>query len=79
MNELEFVKLRLVAKLLRDMAEKRKVVGPEELKERASELDEIAILLSKPRLTLEQQLKLFDPVKHGGEVMADRPVGNEII
>lgn len=33
----------------------------------------------KPRLTLEQKLKLFDPKKHGGEVMADAPVGREII
>ena len=33
----------------------------------------------KPRLTLEQKLRLFDPVKHGGEVMADKPVGREII
>lgn len=29
------------------------------------------------RLTLEQMLKLFDPTKHGGEVMADAPVGRE--
>ena len=32
----------------------------------------------KPRLTLEQKIKLFDPAKHGGEVMADAPVGREI-
>ena len=32
----------------------------------------------KPRLTLEQKLKLFDPAKHGGEVMADKLVGREI-
>ena len=32
----------------------------------------------KPRLTLEQKIKLFDPAKHGGEVMADPPVGREI-
>jgi antitoxin component of MazEF toxin-antitoxin module len=31
----------------------------------------------KPRLTLEQKLKLFDPARHGGEVMAAAPVGHE--
>ena len=32
----------------------------------------------KPRLTLAQKIKLFDPAEHGGEVMADAPVGREI-
>ncbi len=32
----------------------------------------------KPRLTLAQKIKLFDPAKHGGEVMVDAPVGREI-
>jgi antitoxin MazE len=27
--------------------------------------------------TLDQMLAAFDPKKHGGEVMADRPVGQE--
>ena len=27
--------------------------------------------------TLDQLLAAFDPTKHGGEAMADRPVGNE--
>ena len=27
--------------------------------------------------TLEQMLAAFDPKKHGGEAMADRPVGKE--
>lgn len=31
-----------------------------------------------PRLTLEQKIKLFDRSKHGGEVVADAPVGREI-
>ncbi len=35
--------------------------------------------VGKPRLTLEQKLKLFDPKLHGGEVMADAPVGREVI
>jgi len=33
----------------------------------------------KPRLTLEQKLKLFDPEKHGGEAMPTSPVGHEIL
>jgi len=28
--------------------------------------------------TLEQMLAAFDPKKHGGEVMVDRPVGEEV-
>ena len=32
----------------------------------------------KPRLSLAQKIKLFDPAKHGGEVMADAPVGREV-
>lgn len=36
-------------------------------------------MLRKPKLTLEQKLKLFDPVRHGGEVMAVKPIGGEII
>lgn len=35
-------------------------------------------LAGKPRLSLEQKIKLFDATKHGGEVMADAPVGREI-
>lgn len=31
----------------------------------------------KPRLSLAQKIKLFDPAKHGGEVMVDAPVGRE--
>lgn len=30
-----------------------------------------------PKLTLTQKLAAFDPVRHGGEAMASRPVGNE--
>lgn len=32
---------------------------------------------SKPRLTLDQKLKAFDPKSHGGEVMASVLVGAE--
>jgi len=32
----------------------------------------------KPRLTLEQKLALFDPLRHGGEAMASGRTGNEV-
>ena len=35
-------------------------------------------LRAKPaRLTLAEKLKLYDPAVHGGELMADSPVGHE--
>lgn len=34
--------------------------------------------LGKPRLTLAQKLKAFDPAIHGGEVMATGRVGAEV-
>lgn len=30
-----------------------------------------------PKLTLAQKLLTFDPMRHGGEAMVTRPVGNE--
>jgi len=30
-----------------------------------------------PQMSLAQKLKAFDPALHGGEVMADSPVGRE--
>ena len=33
----------------------------------------------EPRLTLAQKLAAFDPARHGGEVMATKAVGNEIV
>jgi antitoxin MazE len=36
-------------------------------------------VVGKPKLSLEQKLKLFDPARHGGEVMASKPVGAEIV
>ena len=33
--------------------------------------------VGSPKLTLAQKLALFDPVKHGGEVMATGLVGKE--
>ncbi len=33
----------------------------------------------KPKLTLAQKLAAFDPTRHAGEVMATRPVGNEVL
>jgi antitoxin MazE len=35
--------------------------------------------LGEPRLTLAQKLAAFDPNLHGGEAMATRPVGHEVI
>lgn len=35
--------------------------------------------LGEPKLTLAQKLAAFDPELHGGEVMATRPVGNEVL
>jgi len=35
--------------------------------------------VGEPRLTLAQKLAAFDPALHGGEVMAIRPVGNEVL
>ncbi|HXJ43838.1 MAG TPA: AbrB/MazE/SpoVT family DNA-binding domain-containing protein [Bryobacteraceae bacterium] len=35
--------------------------------------------IGEPRLTLAQKLALFDPGKHGGEVMATKPVGREVM
>lgn len=34
--------------------------------------------VSQPKMTLEEKLKAFDPNLHGGEVMADSPVGGEV-
>jgi len=33
--------------------------------------------LADTAISLEQRLARFDPARHGGEVMADRPVGAE--
>ena len=36
-------------------------------------------VVGKPKLSLSQKLKAFDPVTHGGEVMTSTPIGKEII
>jgi antitoxin component of MazEF toxin-antitoxin module len=36
-------------------------------------------VVGKPKLSLSQKLKAFDPEKHGGEVMISTPIGKEII
>ena len=36
-------------------------------------------VLGKPKLSLTQKLKVFDPEKHGGEVISSAPIGKEII
>jgi antitoxin MazE len=36
-------------------------------------------VVGKPKLSLSQKLKAFDPLKHGGEVMTAAPIGKEVI
>jgi antitoxin MazE len=36
-------------------------------------------VVGKPKLSLNQKLKAFDPEKHSGEVMATTAIGKEII
>ena len=36
-------------------------------------------VVGKPKLSLSQKLKAFDPEQHGGEVMKTAPIGKEII
>ena len=36
-------------------------------------------IVGKPKLSLSQKLKAFDPEQHGGEVMASKAIGKEII
>ncbi len=36
-------------------------------------------VVGKPKLSLNQKLKAFDPERHGGEVMTSKPIGKEII
>jgi antitoxin MazE len=35
--------------------------------------------IGDPKLTLAQKLAAFDPGLHGGELMATRPTGNEVL
>jgi len=39
----------------------------------------VRLVATKPKLTLAQKLKAFDPERHGGEVMGDAPVGTEVL
>lgn len=36
-------------------------------------------VVGKPKLSLNQKLKAYDPNQHGGEVMDSTPIGKEII
>jgi antitoxin MazE len=36
-------------------------------------------VVGKPKLSLTQKFKAFDPEKHGGEVMTSTSIGKEII
>jgi antitoxin MazE len=39
----------------------------------------LVVAVGEPRLTLAQKLALFDPERHGGELMATVRVGNEVL
>ena len=36
-------------------------------------------VVGKPKLSLNQKLKAFDPEIHGGEAMESKPLGKEVI
>jgi len=36
-------------------------------------------IVGKPKLSLSQKLKAFDPEQHGGEAMTSKSIGKEII
>ena len=36
-------------------------------------------IVGKPKLSLSQKLKAFDPEQHGGEAMESKSIGKEII
>jgi len=36
-------------------------------------------VVGKPKLSLSQKLKAFDPEQHGGEIMNSVPIGKELI
>ena len=36
-------------------------------------------VVGKPKLSLSQKLKAYNPEQHGGEMMVDIPIGKEII
>jgi len=36
-------------------------------------------VVGKPKLSLSQKLKAFDPEQHGGEIMTCSPIGKEMI
>ena len=39
----------------------------------------LVVAVGEPKLTLAQKLALFDPERHGGEVMATSRIGNEAL
>ena len=36
-------------------------------------------VVGKPKLSLSQKLKIFDPAIHGGEIMTTESIGKEVI
>jgi antitoxin MazE len=52
-----------------------KIGQPVEL---VQENDQLIIFpVGEPKLTLRQKLDLFDPIKHGGEIMDTQKIGKE--
>ncbi len=45
----------------------------------AEKSDVMVRAIGTPKLTLAQKLAAFDPVRHGGELMATAPVGKEAL
>jgi antitoxin MazE len=44
----------------------------------AQESNVLVRSIGEPKLSLEQKLAAYDPLLHGGEIMATGPVGKEI-
>ncbi|MDH6242200.1 antitoxin component of MazEF toxin-antitoxin module [Polynucleobacter sphagniphilus] len=36
-------------------------------------------VVGKPKLSLNQKLKIYDPSIHGGEIMNPQPIGKEVL
>mgnify|MGYP001165943104 CR=1 FL=1 len=45
----------------------------------AQDFNVLVKAIGEPQLTLAQKLAAFDPDRHGGEAMAAKAVGNEVI
>ena len=54
-------------------------IGAELLAQVAKSVRNSARNRREPKLSLAQKLAAFDPALHGGEVMATRPIGIEVL